>query len=65
MRAIIVTRQEPRRLRLAQLAPPELEEGEVLVRMEAASVNRLDVEMLDGWVGRSGDTAVRDAMVRA
>ncbi len=58
MRAVIATRRDPRRLRMVQLAPPELEEGEVLVRVEAASVSRLDVEMLDGWAGRSGDTAV-------
>lgn len=45
-------------MRVIQLAPPELEEGEVLVRVEAASVSRLDMVMLDGWTGRSGDAAV-------
>ncbi len=58
MRAVIATRQEPRRLRMVQLAPPELEEGEVLVRVEATSVSRVDMEMLDGWAGRFGDTSV-------
>ncbi len=33
MRAVLATRHEPRRLRVAQLAPPELEEGEVLSRL--------------------------------
>lgn len=58
MKAVLATRQEPGRLRLAELAPPMLDEGEVLVRVEAASVSRLDLEMLDGWLGRSESSAV-------
>lgn len=58
MRALLATRQEPGRLRLVELAPPMLSEGEVLVRVEAASVSRLDLEMLDAWLGRSESSAV-------
>lgn len=58
MRALLATRQEPGRLRLIELASPMLENGEVLVRVEAASVSRLDLEMLDSWRCRSEDTAV-------
>lgn len=58
MKAVLATQQEPRRLRVTDNASPKLDEGEVLVRVEAASVSRLDVKMLDGWTGRSGDAAV-------
>ncbi len=58
MKGIRVARSERERLRLVELAEPILAPGEILVRVEAASVSRLDVEMLDGWLGRDDDWAV-------
>jgi len=48
MKGIRVARSERERLRLVELAEPILAPGEILVRVEAASVSRIDVEMLDG-----------------
>ncbi len=58
MMAQLASRREPGRLRLTELASPMLDEGEVLVRVEATSVSRLDLEMLDMWLGRSEISAV-------
>ena len=58
MMAMLATRQEPGRLRQVELAIPALGEGDVLVGVAAASVNRLDLWMLDEWAGRSGNSAV-------
>ena len=58
MMAMLATRQEPGRLRQVELASPALGEGDVLVSVAAASVNRLDLVMLDEWSGRSRDSAV-------
>lgn len=58
MKAALATRQEPGRLRITKLAMPTLDEGEILVRVEAASISRLDLQRLDNWAGRIEDTAV-------
>ncbi len=58
MKGIRVARSERERLRLVELPEPILATGEILVRVEAASVSRIDVEMLDGWLGRDDDWAV-------
>lgn len=58
MKAMLATRGEPGRLRAKDIALPVLEEGEVLVRVVAASVSRVDLQLLDDWSGRSEDQAV-------
>ena len=55
---MLATRQEPGRLRPTELARPTLDEGEVLVHVDAASVSRLDLESLNNWLGRSKASVV-------